>query len=176
MPSLVRQVKGWLGSIRRKICSSNEGVVQAQEVPEEHGAVPYPDIQIEQCTEVSQEDSVGDGGDVRYTQPVCSGSDTVDVGIHAHPVYGRQVVCESPSADYGVVCLAAAGWGRAVVLSPSGDVTCSGSHLLWGRRGPKVGGRPVINVVKRSHARIGYGGPAAPGGGWPPDLCYLMYM
>ena len=83
--------------------------MQAQEVPEEYGAAPYPDIRIEQCTEVSQEDSVGDEGGVCYTQPVCSGSDLVDVGIHAHPVYGRQVGCKAPSADYGIVCLAAAG-------------------------------------------------------------------
>ncbi len=175
MPSLVRRVKGWLGSIRRKICSSKEGVVQAREVPEEYGAVPYPDIQIEQCTEVSQEDSVGDEGGVCYTQPVCSGSDTVDGGIHAQPVYGCRIVCESPPSDYGIVCLVAARWGRTVVMSPCGDVSrCS--HLLSGRRGPTVGGRPVFNVMKHNGARIGYGGPAAPGGGWPPDPCYLMYM
>ena len=59
------------------------------------------------------------------------------------------------------------------MLSPSSDVG-SGYPYLRGRRGPAVGGRSVFSVVKHTRARIGYGGPAAPGGGWPPDLCYMM--
>ncbi len=174
---LLSKVKGWVSEVGRDI-----GLATVRSVIEIAGEClcgvePYADGNPESALE-SVYDGVGEG--VISTQPVAYNVNALqEKGLQKHQVcegqQGQVPLCSSAS-----VCLVAArvgAWSMKKVNGTSLDGSRSvAGHLAyllvnsW-----SLGGAGLCRIRSRCNrgGRIGYGGPSAPGGGWPPDICFM---
>ncbi len=182
---LLSKLKGFITRVGRRLSSTKTGLVIAVPVEEVYDAVPYPGQKVclasDECTEVLPDHRVAghgvsdgsDAGNAHYAQPVHSESDTLEEGLCAHPVYKSRIVSCSPLCSSDALCLLVARLGVSSVIendvaSLHGEGAVNGCHVALGGAGVgRIPGR-----INRIHVRIGYGGPATPGGGWPPD-CFV---
>ena len=174
---LFSKVKGWVSGVGRDL-----GLATVQSVIEIAGEClcgmgPYADGNPESALEAVC-DGVGEG--VISTQPVaCIVSALQEEGLQKHQV-GEGQYSQGPLCSSASVCLVAARVGAWSAMKVNGASLDRGrsvaGHLVhvlvnsW-----SLGGADAWRIRSTSNrgGRIGYGGPAAPGGGWPPDLCFL---
>ena len=174
---LFSKVSGWVSGVGRDL-----GLATMQAVIDIAGDClcgmgPYADGNPESALETV---SAGVGEGVISAQPVAySVSALQEEGLQKHQVcegqYSQAPLCSSAS-----VCLVAARVGAWSMMKVSGASLDGGrsvaghlAHVIinsWSR-----GGAGVWRIRSRCNrgGRVGYGGPSAPGGGWPPDLCFL---
>ncbi len=174
---LFSKVKGWVSGIGRDL-----GLASVQSVIEIAGEClcgngPYEDGDPETALEAVF-DGVGEG--VISTQPVaCNVNALQEDGLQTHQFCEGQS-SQVPLCSSASVCLVAARVGALSMMKVNGASLDGGrsvaghlAHVIinsWSRGGAGVWG--IRSRCSRG-GRVGYGGPSAPGGGWPPDRCFL---
>ena len=174
---LFSKVRGWVSGVGRDL-----GLATVQSVLEIAGEClcgvgPYADGNPDSVLEAVSE---GVGEEVISTQPV---SDNVSA-VQEEDLPKHQV-CEGqdsqiPLCSSASVCLVAARVGAWSMMKVNG-ASLDGSRPVAGHlvhvlvNSWSLGGAGVWRIRNRYNrgGRVGYGGPAAPGGGWPPDVCFL---
>ncbi len=175
---LFSKIKGFVSGIGRDL-----GLATVQSVIEIAGEClcgvgPDADGNPESAMEAVCDD-VGVGEVVISAQPVRFDVSALQEGdLQKHQVcegqYSQAPLCSSAS-----ICLVAARVGAWSMMKVNGASLDGGrsvaGHLVhvllvssW-----SLGGADVCGIRSRCRrgGRIGYGGPSAPGGGWPPDVC-----
>ncbi len=170
---LFSKVRGWVSGVSRDF-----GLATVQSVIEIAGEClcgmgPYADGNPESALEAVC-DGIGEG--VISTQPLaCTVSAPQEEGLQKHQVCEGQH-SQVPLCSSAAVCLLAARVG-ACMMKETGASLNGGRAVTYYRN--VVVSRWSLSGVGHCDSRIqnrggrnGYGGPAAPGGGWPPDPCF----
>ncbi len=174
---LLSKVSGWVSGVGRDLRLATVQSVVEMAGQCLCGISPNADGSPEPAPEAVC-GGVGEG--VISTQPVARNVSALrEEGLQKFQMCEGQY-SQVPLCSLASVCLVAARVGAWSAMKVNGASLDGGrsvaghlAHVLvnsW-----SLGGAGVWRIRNRCNkgGRVGYGGPSAPGGGWPPDLCFL---